>query len=135
DGLADAWSQYDGLSGHSFHMSVIRLKRALVRQSAMLADRVIGNYRSPVPTVRETQWKMAREGLARAVGVVPDDARVRASLRYCDGHLHRINGEARKARRQASEAQREFTDAVAAFREAAELQPDWPDPFLGLMRT
>ena len=135
DGLADAWSQYDGLSGHSFHMSVIRLKRALVRQSAMLADRVIGNYRSPVPTVRETQWKMAREGLARAVSVVPDDARVRASLRYCDGHLHRINGEARKARRQASEAQREFTDAVAAFREAAELQPDWPDPFLGLMRT
>src|SRR3989442_3235886 len=78
---------------------------------------------------------MAREGLARAVSVVPDDARVRASLRYCDGHLHRINGEARKARRQASEAQREFTDAVAAFREAAELRTDWPDPFLGLMRT
>ena len=25
--------------------------------------------------------------------------------------------------------------AVAAFREAAELRPDWPDPFLGLMRT
>ena len=60
---------------------------------------------------------------------------MRASLRYCEGHLHRINGEARKARRQTSEAQHEFTDAVTAFREAAELRPDWPDPFLGLMRT
>ena len=33
------------------------------------------------------------------------------------------------------EAQREFADAVAAFREAAELRTDWPDPFLGLART
>ncbi len=32
-------------------------------------------------------------------------------------------------------AQRELTAAVTAFREAAELRPDWPDPFLGLMRT
>src|SRR5262249_4849589 len=29
----------------------------------------------------------------------------------------------------------EFTEAVSAFREAAELRPAWPDPFLGLMRT
>ena len=56
-------------------------------------------------------------------------------VRYTDGHLHRINGEARKARRLLPEAQREFADAVAAFREAAELRPDWPDPYLGLART
>jgi eukaryotic-like serine/threonine-protein kinase len=136
DGLADAWSQYDSLNGSSsLHVGVLRLEQALVRQSATLADRVIGNYRQPVPTVREPQWKMAREALARAASVAPNDARVRASLRYCEGHLHRINGEARNARRQTSEAQHEFTDAVTAFREAAELRPDWPDPFLGLMRT
>jgi tetratricopeptide (TPR) repeat protein len=136
DGLADAWSEYDRLSaGGSFRIGLIRLERALVRQSATLTDRVIGNYRTPVPTVREAQWKMAREALAHAASVAPDDARVRASLRYCEGHLHRINGEARKARRQTAEAQHEFTEAVAAFREAAELRPNWPDPFLGLMRT
>ena len=106
-----------------------------MRQTETLADRVIGNYRSPVPTVREPQWKMAREALAHAVSAAPDNAAVRAALRYCEGHLHRINGEARKARRQIAEAQHEFTDAVAAFREAAELRPNWPDPFLGLMRT
>ena len=135
EGMAEAWTEYDGLSGHSSNIGVIRLRRALVRQSETLADRVIGNYRSPVPTVREPQWKMAREALAHAVSAAPDNAALRASLRYCEGHLHRINGEARKARRQIAEAQHEFTDAVAAFREAAELRSNWPDPFLGLMRT
>jgi eukaryotic-like serine/threonine-protein kinase len=136
DELADLWDQYDSLRARSsFHIGVLRLERALVRQSAALGDRVIANYRTPVPTVRETQWKMAREALAHAAGVAPDDAGVRASLRYCEGHIHRINGEARKARRRTAEAQHEFTDAVAAFRESAELRPNWPDPFLGLMRT
>src|SRR6185503_4301024 len=135
DGLADAWNLYDDLSGHSSNYGVIRLRRALVRQSEALAERVIGNYRTPVPSVREMQWKMAREALANAASAAPDDARLRALLRYCDGHLHRINGEARKLRRQAAEAQHEFTDAVTAFRESAELRPNWPDPFLGLMRT
>jgi len=135
DGLAEAWNQYDDLSGHSSNYGVIRLRRALVRQSEALAERVIGNYRTPVPTVREMQWKMAREALANAASAAPEASRLRASLRYCDGHLHRINGEARKLRRQAAEAQHEFTDAVTAFREAAELRPNWPDPFLGLMRT
>ncbi len=136
DELADVWSQYDRLSARSgFRVGVISLERALVRQSATLADGVIGNYRTPVPTVREPQWKMAREALARAASVASGDVRVRASLRYCEGHLHRINGEARKVRRLTSEAQHEFNDAVTAFREAAELRPNWPDPFLGLMRT
>jgi eukaryotic-like serine/threonine-protein kinase len=136
DGLADVWNQYDSLRARSsFHLGVVRLERALVRQSAALADRVIGNYRTPVPTVREMQWRMAREALARAASVAPGNSRVRASLHYCEGQLHRINGEARRARRQLPEAQHEFTDAVAAFREAAELEPAWPDPFLGLMRT
>ena len=73
-----------------------------------------------------------------------------AALRYCEGHLHRIDGEARTAELRAAvdkggirkgdeekgpAAQRELTAAVTAFREAAELRPDWPDPFLGLMRT
>ena len=78
---------------------------------------------------------MAREALARVLAVNPDDRQLKGALRYCDGHLHRINGEARKAHKQDAEAQHEFTDAVSAFREAAELRPNWPDPFLGLMRT
>jgi serine/threonine protein kinase/tetratricopeptide (TPR) repeat protein len=134
DGLADVWDQDDALSRRSLRIGVIGLERALAQQTGVLSDRVIANYRTPLPSVRETQWRLAREALARAVSVVPT-RRLKASLRYCDGHLHRIDGEARKARGKTGEAEREFGDAVTAFREAAELRPNWPDPFLGLART
>jgi hypothetical protein len=78
---------------------------------------------------------MARANLARAVAAAPGDAGLRAALRYCDGHLHRINGEARRRRGETVAAQHAFTEAVTAFREAAELRSNWADPFLGLART
>ena len=134
DELADAWDQYEALSRGSLRIGVIGLERALAQQTGTLGDRVIANYRTALPSVRETQWRLAREALAHAVSAAPT-ARLKASLRYCDGHLHRIDGEARKARGKTVDAQQEFTDAVTAFREAAELRPNWPDPFLGLART
>jgi eukaryotic-like serine/threonine-protein kinase len=135
DGLAPVWDQYETLSGRSLRIGVISLEQALAQRTGILADRVIANYRTAaLPSVRETQWRLAREALARAVSVIPS-AQLKASLRYCDGHLHRIDGEARKARGKTVEALREFTDAVTAFREAAEIRPNWPDPFLGLART
>jgi len=135
DGMADAWDQYDALRGRGMRLAVAGLERSLSEQTATLTDRVMANYRTPLPTVRETQWKLAREALARAVRVGPNNRRLKASLRYCEGQLHRINGEARKARRERVAAQQEFTEAVTAFREAAELRSNWPDPFLGLSRT
>jgi serine/threonine protein kinase len=135
EGVGGAWERYRALSSQSLRITTARLEDALTSQTVMLADRIIGNYRTPAPTVRETQWKMAREALAQAMAVNPNDSQLKGALRYCDGHLHRINGEARKTRKQNAEAQHEFTEAVAAFREAAELRPAWPDPFLGLMRT
>src|SRR6185503_3538679 len=58
------------------------------------------------------------------------------------GHLFRIDGEASKARNRETpsaaerdKAQQLFTEAVVAFREAASLRENWPDPFLGLART
>jgi hypothetical protein len=134
DGLADTWDQYEALSRRSLRIGVIGLEQELARQTGILSDRVIANYRTALPSVRETQWRLAREALAHAVSAVPSAQR-KASLRYCDGHLHRIDGEARKARGKTVEAQQEFTDAVTAFREAAQLRPNWPDPFLGLART
>jgi serine/threonine protein kinase len=135
DHVGDAWSRYDALKARSLHIGVIALERALTNKTSTLADRVIANYLTPLPTVRETQWRMAREALEHALAAAPRDRQLKSALRYCEGHLHRINGEARKARRQTTEAQRELSAAVAAFREAAQLRPDWPDPFLGLMRT
>jgi serine/threonine protein kinase len=135
EGIGGMWERYQVLSAHSPRITTARLEQALTNQTLALADQTIGNYRTPASTVRETQWKMAREALAQVLAVNPDDGRIKGALRYCDGHLHRINGEARKAHKQNEDAQHEFTEAVSAFREAAELRPAWPDPFLGLMRT
>ena len=136
-GLGAVWDRHDALVRRSWlgGIGVKGLENALVRQTAVLADRVIDNYRLPRPTVREAQWATTRANLARAVAASPGDGRLRAALRYCDGHLHRINGEARKRRGEAAAAQVSFTEAVAAFREAAEIRPNWADPFLGLART
>ena len=136
-GLSDVWPQYESLAGWSFMggAGVANLESALTAQTMVLAERVMANYRTPLPTVRENQWKAARDALARAVVVAPRNKDLRAALRYCEGHLYRINGEAAKTRGQQSQAQQQFTEAVVAFREAAALRSNWPDPFLGLSRT
>jgi serine/threonine protein kinase len=135
DGIGGMWERYHALGSQSLRLTTASLEKALTRRTIMLGDRIIGNYRMPAPTVRETQWKMAREAFKQALAVNPDDAELKGALRYCEGQLHRINGEARKKHKQNAEAQHEFIEAVSAFREAAELRPAWPDPFLGLMRT
>jgi serine/threonine protein kinase len=136
-GLSNVWPRYESLARQSVIGSwgVERLEAALTRQTKVLAERVMSNYRTPTPTVRENQWKAARDALSRAAALAPRDNQLRAALMYCEGHLHRINGEASKARGQLDRAQEEFTEAVVAFREAASLRPDWPDPFLGLARA
>jgi protein kinase-like protein len=135
DGIGGMWERYHALGSQSLRLTTASLEKALTSRTMTLGDRIIGNYRMPVPTVREAQWKMAREAFQQALAVNPDDARLKGALRYCEGQLHRINGEARKTHKQHAEAQHEFVEAVSAFREAAELRPAWPDPFLGLMRT
>jgi hypothetical protein len=137
NGFTDVWTQYQSLSARSWlgGWSARPLGRALSRQALVLAERVADNYRTPSPTVREAQWAAAANTLERALTVTPTDKMLRGTLRYCQGHVYRINGEARKARHQNVQAQRDFAEAVAAFREAAVLRPAWPDPFLGLART
>lgn len=136
DGMEDLWTDYGALSHRSYlRLGVVRLEQTLATRVRMLSGNVIANYRSTSPTVRERQWRAAQKNLQRASILAPGSASLKASLRYCEGHLHRIDGEAEKLRHRAASANQHFTEAVTAFREAAELRRDWPDPFLGLART
>lgn len=136
DELGNAWDHYQGLSRRSYlRIGVIGLERILRDRVRQLTDEVIANYRSPMPSVRERQWLTARKYLQQALTLSPGDRHLRAGLRYCEGQVDRINGEAEKHRGNATVANRHFTEAISAFREAAELRTDWPDPFLGLART
>ena len=134
--LVELWGRHDELSGRSvLRFGVLGLESALQMRAIELADQVIANYRGPVPTVRERQWSLAEKSLQNALALSPRDRRIKSSLRYCQGHLLRIDGEAEKSRNRQANANRFFADAVVAFREAAEIRQDWPDPFLGLART
>ena len=134
--LPKAWDQYDDLLDRSnLGMGTHDLREALIDRTTTLAERVIANYRSPAPTVREAQWTAARDALSQALSRAGDDNRLRSALRYCEGHLHRINGEAKRLRNEVDAASDDLTEAVVAFREAHDLRQNWADPFLGLFRT
>jgi len=136
DSMDDVWTAYDALSHRSYlRLGVVRLEDVLATRVRTLSDQVIANYRSTLPTVRERQWRTAQKNLQHALVLARGSSSLKASLRYCEGHLHRIDGEAEKLRRHTAAANQHFTEAVSAFREAAELRRDWPDPFLGLART
>ena len=136
DGMADMWTDYRALSHRSYlRLGVVGLEHTMATRIRTLSEQVIANYRSTLPTVRERQWRTAQRNLQRALVLDPGSASLKASLRYCEGHLHRIDGEAEKLRHRTAAANQHFTEAVTAFREAAELRRDWPDPFLGLART
>jgi hypothetical protein len=134
--LVELWTTHDALAGRSvLRFGILGLEHALQTRAVELADQVIANYRGPVPTVRERQWSLAQKNLQNALALSPGDRRLKATLRYCEGHLFRIDGEAEKSRGRQERANRFFADAVVAFRQAAELRRDWADPFLGLART
>ena len=134
--LDEVWQRYDELNTKSYlRLGVLGLRRALVARTMELSEHVLANYRNGLPTLREAQWLSLQAADVRALTLDSDNRPLKAAVRYCEGHLHRIAGEARKGRRDPAGARQEFTEAVTAFREAAELRPNWPDPFLGLMRT
>jgi hypothetical protein len=136
DAMSALWDEHERLQERSWlGIGVRPLETALRSRSLELAEQVIANYRGPLPTVRERQWAAAEKNLQRALALAPRDRQIRAALRYCEGHLLRIDGEAEKSRGRRATADNHFADAVVAFRQAAELRREWPDPFLGLART
>ena len=135
--LDEAWTEFQTLSNRSLLLGAgARPVRSVLRE-ALLDDarHVVADYLAPLPSVHEAQWKRAAQSLTRALMMEPGDRTARALLRYCEGHIARINGEARVDRRQLQDARGFLNAAVTAFNEAAQLRSRWPDPYLGLART
>jgi hypothetical protein len=147
--LNQTWTQYEALVDGSLQLGGRPLERALIARTTALADDVMARYRDQNVIVWESQWQQAREALQHAWDRNRSNRSREGALRYCEGQLRRIDGEARAAElriaadkgdtRKVAEkgpaAERELAAAVTAFRQAAELRSNWPDPFLGLMRT
>ena len=147
--LNQTWTQYEALVDGSLQLGGRPLERALIARTTALADDVMARYKDQSVIVWESQWQQARDALQHAWYRNRSNRSREAALRYCEGQLRRIDGEARttelriaadkgdtrKVAEKGPAAERELAAAVTAFRQAAELRSNWPDPFLGLMRT
>jgi tetratricopeptide (TPR) repeat protein len=89
---------------------------------------VIAAYRkADGQPIYEKDWERARNALARALAMDPDD-QVRGKLRLAEGQVTRINGAAHHDAKQ-------LETAVDDFNQADRLLPHSPDPQLGLARA
>ena len=128
------WDRYQDLSQRSLlGIGTAGVKGPLKERLRTQADRVIADFRQDEPTVREAQWRDAATWLTDLLHLDPGDRAATARLRYCEGQLQRITGEARKRKKQP--ATQQLRDAVSRFEEASRLDSRWPDPYLGLART
>jgi hypothetical protein len=128
------WDEFQGLTHRSLlGIGLVGVRGPMKDRLLSQAERVIADYRQDAPTVREAQWRDAATWLTDVLNLDPGDRPATARLRYCEGHLRRIDGEAKKRKKlSASDA---FRDAVAKFEEASRVDGHWPDPYLGLART
>ena len=123
----DIWNKWSELSGSNPSSFLLRGPRMLVKQKLVAAaDHVIDTYRNS-DTVYEKQWTYARDMLAHALSIDPDNS-VRGKLRLAEGHLARINGTVHRN-------PADLNLAVEKFNEAQKLMPQSPDPLLGLARV
>jgi serine/threonine protein kinase len=119
------WQQWTELSDGNPSSILLHTPRKLVKQKLVAAaDHVIDTYRTNSDKIVESNWKAARDNLAHALQVDPDET-VRGKLRVTEGHIARIDAATHKS-------QAEYNDSVAKFTEAEHLLPKSPDPELGL---
>ena len=134
--LDETWKRYQQITSQSsLGLAPRRVSSAMRDTLVTHADRVIADFRQDRPTVRERQWEQARTWLGNALRLDPRNDVLLSRLRYCEGQLSRIDGEARARGGQRQDADRLLHDAVARFDESAKLDRSWPDPWIGLLRT
>ena len=114
--------------GAVFGFGASRVNRPLANRMMELAEPTIADYRNDMPTARLAQWRSAAAALAIAIEARPGDRRIRARQRYIQGHLLRIEAQARPP----DSARATLDRSVTAFRDAGNLDGEWPDPFIAL---
>ena len=123
------WDRWTELSKRNPSSLLLYSPRKAVKGNLVeAADRVIAAYRkADGQPVYEKDWERARNTLARALAMDPDD-QVRGKLRLAEGQVARINGAAHHDAKQ-------LQAAVDDFSQADRLLPHSPDPQLGLARA
>ena len=108
-GVVQMWNQHGDLDEASLDLGVRPLERALTRQSLLLSERTFTRYRTAGATVYEKRMATDARRTRLRCSRRPSNPQLKAALRYSDGHLHRIEGEARAKDKQAAAAQEALT--------------------------
>ncbi|MGH8637434.1 MAG: hypothetical protein ACREUZ_09915, partial [Burkholderiales bacterium] len=130
--LAEKHREYNRIGTWSAFDTGLRLRvdRPLRRQLVAVADTVIADYRRDGPTMTAADWRQASDALKWVLELSPGDARMRARQVTCDAHLARF--AARRHRRGSAASREAYEAAIAQFREAAALDDESFDPYLGI---
>jgi serine/threonine-protein kinase len=95
-----------------------RVSGPLVTRMLQLADPTIVEFRNELPKLNQRQWEQAAMALDFAAGLAPGDLRVASRRAYVRGQLAKIDDR--------------YPEAIRRFREAARLDQQSFDPYLGL---
>jgi eukaryotic-like serine/threonine-protein kinase len=134
DALDEAVAAYSSLAARSsLGFGLWPAREPLLEALTRNVDQVILDFRQPEPTVRQNQWKKARDWAVKALEIRADDS-VRARWLLCDAHVKRIDGDAAIRGREFDRGNRLLNDADSQFRRAADLTRANPDGWLGLLR-
>ena len=117
------WSPFDlGLK--------LRVNRPLARALRAIGDRVIADYRREAPTMGPEEWRQAEEAFAWAHALSPRDDTLASRQLIAGGHVRRL--AAQRARPPSAALAQ---SALARFRDAAALNADAFDPYVGMAMT
>lgn len=130
--LAIAEASYDRVAATGPFDVGLRLRVDARLQSHLLglANRVIEDYRHDQPSLSLSDWKQAQQALRWCLRLRPGNRVAESRLQTCDAHILRI---ATKAGRSAA-TQATYRRAIDRFRDAARLDPQAYDPYLGISR-
>ncbi|MBV8199993.1 MAG: protein kinase, partial [Acidobacteria bacterium] len=98
------------------------------------ASRILDSFHGDDPTTSQRGWETAYRYLHEAAQIAPRDRGIRSRMLYAHAHLDRLASLAARGQGDRKQALALSNDAVAGFQEASRLDPNWPDPYLGLAR-
>jgi serine/threonine protein kinase len=132
DALWQRYKRIDQLSLFGFGLNALRptMKNALWRA----AEPILASYRGDDPKSMPKDWEKARQYFAAALEVDGTDLKSQARLAYCRGHLALVDAGKLDDLGESEAARSKDAEAISEFEQAARLDNEWPDPFIGLGR-
>ena len=108
--------------------------REMALELRKAADRIFASYSGDDPRTTPEEWERAREYLSKAIYLGSSGPETQARLIYSRGQLALSEARSFRKKGDLEGARRKQEDAAARFQDAADLDPAWPDPYLGLAR-